>query len=100
MAFHDFFLLGLKSNSEVQTPYKFTNKLLHAHNSVNATEKHKINICIYIHCIYIKNNQEECSKRVGKMEVYGDDNNNSERRLLVQWKGIGIYNYIKEGENI
>lgn len=32
------------------------------------------------------------------MEVYGDDNKNSETRQLPQWKGIGIY--IKEGKNI
>lgn len=32
------------------------------------------------------------------MEVYGDDNKNSETRQPAQWKGIGIY--MKEGKNI
>lgn len=33
------------------------------------------------------------------MEVYGDYSETAERRQLVWWKGIGIYNWIKEGKN-
>ena len=32
------------------------------------------------------------------MEVYGDYSETAERRQLVWWKGIGIYNQTKEGK--